>query len=372
MHAADTLQPGATRTLISERFFFSKLGKKSRRTSTLAWQSTLALAWVLAGVGCGERSGVPAVTSGEIASSAVACFGRIVPCDGVVELAAPYALGGGPAVVGQIHVHRGEAVSAGRVLATMHPHPAALAEVAAAAAGVARREAELARVHAGAKPAELAALRAASGRREVEREHARETFTRLQALHTSGSASEADRDTAARALQAAERALEAARAEAEAAAEVRMVDVKVAEAALAEARAQQEAAEARAEAQLVRAPGAGTVIETHRQAGEAGVGTLFEFAPAGPAGVEAYVYDSDIRYVRVGALAKFTGAAFAGEWRGTVTEVGTVVMPNLLRPLGPDTPADRRVVKVLLAIASAHRDEAARLNRHEVAVTIER
>lgn len=334
--------------------------------------AALALMCAAAGPGCGRRSAVPAAAGREAAPAAVACLGRIVPGDGVVELAAPYALGGGPAVVGLIHVRRGETVAAGRVLATMHTHPTALSEVTLAAAGVARREAELARVRAGAKPAELAALRAVAGRREAEREHARETFARVQALRTARSVAEAELDAAGRALQAAERALEAARAEAEAAAEVRPVDIAVAEAALAEARAQRAAAEARAEAQLVRAPAAGTVIEVHRQAGEAGVGTLFEFAPAGPAGVEAYVYDSDIRHVRAGAAATLTGAAFAGEWRGTVAEVGIVVMPNLLRPLGPDAPADRRVVKVQLVLAPAHAAEAAKLHRHEVAVTIAR
>ncbi|PTX91749.1 HlyD family efflux transporter periplasmic adaptor subunit [Opitutus sp. ER46] len=307
------------------------------------------------------------------AAEGVAALGRIIPGDGVVELSAPYASTGGPSLIAEIKVRRGEAVKKGQVLAVLGSQPAALADLETARARVAVQEAALARVRAGAKPGAIAAQRATVEMRRAELEHARENLTRTSTLRRSAVAAEMDLEAATTQLTVAEKALAAALHEAEAMAEVRDVDVRQAEYELALARAEAVAAERRCDLSVLRSPLDGAVLEILRWPGElASGGTIMELAEVSRMGVEAFVYDSDVARVRRGADAVVAGPAFTGVLHGKVDEVGGVVMSSPTRAVNPDAPVDRRVVRVRIALDPADGARVAALNRHEVSVVIAR
>ena len=66
----------------------------------------------------------------------VACLGHLIPGEGVIEIGAPYLLGGGPAVVAELRVRRGDRVQAGQILAVLQNFRTASAAVTAADAQV--------------------------------------------------------------------------------------------------------------------------------------------------------------------------------------------------------------------------------------------
>jgi HlyD family secretion protein len=269
-------------------------------------------------------------------------------------------------------VRRGDRVEAGQILAVLHTRPTAEAEVAAARAEVALAEAALARVRAGAKPDEIAAQRALVAQREAELENERPAFARAKTLFNQKSIATAELETAERRFLIAERALSEAQARAAAVAEVRAVDVTYAEKQLGVARAQLSAAEARLEQTLIRAPQAGMVLDTLLQPGELAATPVLSFGPVDAMAVEAYVYDSDVARVKAGAPATITSHAFSGTLTGTVRDIAPLVRSTPAAPLSPEAAADRRVVKVRIALAPADAKRVAHLSNQEVQVLIGR
>jgi len=328
------------------------------------------LAATLLGTAC-RRTSVAAETAAT-PSAAVACLGHLIPGEGVVALGAPYALGGGPCVLTELRVRRGDRVAAGQILAVLHTNRAATADTAAARAEVALAETSLARVRAGAKADEIAAQRAAVAQREAELENERPAFARAKALHAQQSVSAADLEAAERRFLIAERALSESRHRAAATEEVRAVDVTYAENQLTLARAQLAAAEARLEQTLVRAPQAGVVLDTLLQPGELAATPLLSFGPVDAMGVEAYVYDSDVARVKPGAAATITSHAFNGTLTGTVRDIAPLVRSAPAAPLSSEAAADRRVVKARIALAPADAQRVGHLSNQEVQVLIGR
>src|SRR4051812_48927671 len=107
--------------------------------------------------GGGQKS---TVSGANTPPAAVACLGHLIPGEGVIEIGAPYSLGGGPCVIAELRVRRGDRVQVGQILAVLHNYRRASAEVTAAGAQVKVAEAALAQVRAGARPDDIAALRA--------------------------------------------------------------------------------------------------------------------------------------------------------------------------------------------------------------------
>jgi HlyD family secretion protein len=318
--------------------------------------------------GCGRKT----ATAPADPSQAVACLGHLIPGEGVIKVGAPYALGGGPCVISELRVHRGERVEAGQVLAVLHTGKAAGADVAAARAAVAVAESALAQVRAGAKPDEIAAQRAAVAQREAELENERPAYARAQRLFEEKNIATADLEEAQRRFLIAERALEEAKHRAAALEEVRAVDVKHAEDLLALARAQLAGSEARLEQTVIRAPCAGVVLDTLLQPGELALATVLTLGPVEQMGVEAYVYDSDVARVHAGMPATITSHAFAGELHGTVKDVAPLVLSAPAAPQTPEEAADRRVVKSRIALAAAEISRVEKLSDQEVQVVIGR
>jgi len=341
-----------------------------RACSFLApWRTLLAFGGILlAGSGChtSTASGTP------MPPEAVACLGHLIPGEGVVEIGAPYSLGGGPSVVAELRVHRGDRVQAGQILAVLRTHQTASAEAAAAAARVRVAEASLAQVRAGAKPDDIAALRAAVAQREAEMDNERPAYARAQALFKEHTISATELEAWQRRFTVAERALEEARHRAASIAEVRAVDVAYAENQVALARAQLASAEAQVEQSLLRAPIAGVVLDTLLQPGELASTPVLSLGATGAMGVEAYVYDTDIQRVRLGAAATITSYAFPGALTGTVTDVAPLLRSSPAAPIRPDLASDRRVVKARIALVPADATRVAHLSNQEVEVKIAR
>ena len=301
---------------------------------------------------------------------AVACLGHLIPGEGVIEIGAPYSLGGGPCVVAELRVHRGDRVQAGQILAVLHNNRGALAEAAAAAAQVKVAEASLAQVRAGAKPDDIAALRASVAQREAELENERSAYDRAQTLFKEKSISVTDLEAAQRSFTVAEQALDEARHRAASIAEVRAVDVAYAESQVALARAQMASSDAQVEQTVLRAPIAGVVLDTLLQPGELAVTPVMSLGATNSMGVEAYVYDTDIRRVRPGAAATITSHAFEGALSGTVTDVAPVLLSSPASPIRPDAASDRRVEKARIALRPADAKRVANLSNQEVEILI--
>ncbi len=338
-----------------------------RALSFLApWRTLLAFGVALLAGGCRKSTAYATATP----PGAVACLGYLIPGEGVIEIGAPYSLGGGPCVVAEIRVHRGDRVQAGQVLAVLHNNRAASAEAAAAAAQVKVAEAALAQVRAGAKPDDIAALRASVAQREAELENERLAYARAQTLFKEKSNSETDLEAAKRSFTVAEQALEEARHRAASIAEVRSVDVDYAESQVALARAQLASSEAQVEQSLLRAPIAGVVLDTTLQAGEQAGTPVMALGATDAMGVEAYVYDTDIRRVRPGSAATITSYAFEGSLAGKVTDVAPLLRSSPAAPIRPDAASDRRVVKARIALNPADAKRVANLSNQEVEILI--
>ncbi len=333
---------------------------------TRPWLTLLAFGWILVAGGCQKSTAQATVAP----PAAVACLGHLIPGEGVIEIGAPYTVGGGPGVVEEIRVRRGDRVKAGQILAVLRNYRTASAAAAAAAAQVKVADAALAQVRAGAKPDDIAALRASVAQREAEMENERLAYARAQTLFKETSISSSELEAAERRFAVAERALDEARHRATSIAEVRAVDVAHAESQVGLARAQLASADAQVEQSLLRAPISGVVLDTLLQAGELASTPVMSIGATDAMGVEAYVYDSDIRRVRLGAAATITSYAFTGELAGTVTDIAPLLRSAPAAPIRPDAASDRRVVKVRIALQPADAKRVANLSHQEVDVRI--
>ena len=322
---------------------------------------------LLAG-GC-QKSAAPGTTP---PPDAVACLGHLIPGEGVIEIGAPYSLGGGPCLLTELRVHRGDRVQAGQILAVLHTYRTASAAAAAAAAQVKVAEAALVQVRAGAKPDDIAAVRASVAQREAELDNERSSYARAQTLFKENTIAPADLDASQRRFTVAERALDEARHRAASIAEVRAADVAYAESQVALARAQLASSEAQVEQSLLRAPISGVVLDTLLQPGELASTPVLSLGATDVMSVEAYVYDTDIRRVRLGAAAKITSYAFEGELTGTVIDVAPLLRSSPAVPIRPDAASDRRVVKARIALTPADAKRVANLSHQEVQVQIAR
>jgi HlyD family secretion protein len=335
-------------------------------SSSVPWRTPLALAAILLAGGC-RKSADSATTT---PPDAVACLGNLIPGEGVIEIGAPYSLGGGPCIVAELRVRRGDRVHAGQILAVLHNYRMASAEADAAAAQVKVAEAALAQVRAGAKSDDIEALRANVAQREAELENERPAYARAQTLFKLNGISTSDLEAAQRSFTVAERALDEARHRAASMAEVRAVDVDYAVSQVTLARAQLASSDAQVEESLLRAPITGVVLDTLLQPGELASTPVLSLGNTDAMGVEAYVYDTDIRRVRPGAAATITSYAFEGALTGTVTNIAPVLRSSPAVSIRPEAATDRRVVRARIALKPADAKRVEHLSNQEVEILI--
>jgi HlyD family secretion protein len=146
--------------------------------------------------------------------------------------------------------------------------------------------------------------------------------------------------------------------------------VAYAESQVGLARAQAASADAQVEQTLLRAPIAGVVLDTLLQPGELADTPVMALGDTDAMGVEAYVYDTDIRRVRPGAAATITSYAFEGALTGTVVDVAPLLRSSPAESIRPEAASDRRVVRARIALKPADAKRVAHLSNQEVEILI--
>ena len=260
-----------------------------------------------------------------VAGRGVAALGRLEPQGGIHRLglpSTPEAVSG--SVVTRILVQRGQDVQAGQVLAEADTVPVLKAELAGAKAGLetARREAR-----AAASEADEACVRADVAARQSKRQ------SELLARKLTSD------DIADQFRGAAEAGAASCKA--------RRANATVAESRIAVAEQEVARWQAEYERAFVRAPFAGRVIDLTAKTGEtAGAGGVLELADVSQMYAIAEVYETDIRWVKVGQKARVTSDALAKPITGTVTRIRPKV--KKLDEIGTDPAArkDARIVEV--------------------------
>ena len=282
-----------------------------------------------------------------VAGRGVAALGRLEPQGGIHRLglpSTPEAVSG--SVVTRILVQRGQDVQAGQVLAEADTVPVLKAELAGAKAGLetARREAR-----AAASEADEACVRADVAARQSKRQ------SELLARKLTSD------DIADQFRGAAEAGAASCKA--------RRANATVAESRIAVAEQEVARWQAEYERAFVRAPFAGRVIDLTAKTGEtAGAGGVLELADVSQMYAIAEVYETDIRWVKVGQKARVTSDALAKPITGTVTRIRPKV--KKLDEIGTDPAArkDARIIEVEVRLEDSKAVAALSLLQVEVEI----
>ncbi len=265
---------------------------------------------------------------------------------------------------------QGKRVQKGEVLAVLEQGQYA-AQVKAAAAGVARAEARLRDLEAGARPEEIAEAAAVCDQARAAHERALKEWERAKLLFEQGAAPAQELDRAEAALAAATAQLEAAKQRlALLKAGPRPEVVAQARQEVLQARAALEQAQLNLERTVVRAPLAGTVLLTNFEEGEfvsPGV-PIVTLADLDKLWLVLYLPETDLGRVKIGQKVVVTVDSFPGRvfW-GKVADIAReaeftpkfiqtrkervnlvfrvkVALPNPEGLLKPGMPADARIL----------------------------
>lgn len=201
-----------------------------------------------------------------------------------------------------LEVEEGDRVDAGKVVARLDARPYEDA-LRAASARVAEREAMLAKLVAGTRPAEIAQAQAAVAEREANLANAEQAFERDARLVRTGAAAQAayDRTLAERAM--AQARLRTARLALELAVEgPRREEVAAARAAVEAARAEEAAARTSLEDAVLLAPSGGVVLSRAREAGAIvqPADTVLVLSLSEPVRVRTYIAEPLLGRIRPG------------------------------------------------------------------------
>jgi len=312
----------------------------------------------------------PALAKAPVPQVAVAsALGRVEPASRVRKVAPPDFLTN-PRLEALL-VGEGAVVKEGELLGWFAGRDKAAAAVGAAEAGLARAQAELARVKSGAKGGELRAAearewRAAANEAQVRREAGRARKLLARKIIAPGEAEEK-----IAVLEMAEAEWRAAQQERAALAEVRGVDVAVAEAAIAEERAAVRRAEAEVTVQEIRAPISGTVLRIGVWPGEAADAKgVLELADLSAMHVVAEVYETDAAALQVGQSAEVIVPGRPDRLRATVQEVGWMVKKKEVLGTDPVADIDSRVVEVRVLLDAEGIRIVERMTNRQVQVVI--
>lgn len=375
----------------------SKSSEQPRLKDTGRWRLGLALAAALA-VGAVALNKVqqsqnqvivptPVPTTKPV-PTAITALGRLEPQGEVIQLSAPSSAQSPR--VDQLLVKEGQRIKAGKVVAILDNRNRLQAglEQAQGEVGVAR--ANLAKVNAGAKTGEINAqkatiagleaelqgqkktLQATIARTEAEQSNAELEYERYNTLFKDGAISAQELES--RRLSALttteqvnesqailservatlQRQIEEAKATLNEITEIRPTDVQLAQAEVKSALATVKQAQAELALTEVKAPISGEIIEIHTQPGETiSSDGIAEIGRTDHMVVVAEVLEEDIGRVRLGQRATITSEnkAFAGQLKGTITEIGRQIGKQDILDSDPAADVDSRVVEVKIGLA---------------------
>lgn len=301
----------------------------------------------------GKKPPVVTASTTPSAAPAVASLGHLEPGDGVVHVSAPY-FSGRPPLVKELRVKEGERIRAGQIIAILDGRDQLQAALAQSEARVAVARSRVAQVKAGAKPADLAALKAEIERGEATLENARTELRRFELLRQKKDVSQFEVDTRRTNVVTTERTIDQARQRLKGMSEVRPEDVALAEAELQSANADAARVRTDFDSTTVYSPMSAQVIRVRARAGEqVGASGIVELGETDRMYAVAEVYESDIGRVRVGQKAIVTSDLFASKIEGTVERIGMEVVKNEVVPNDPVSFSDARVIPVRIRLADS-------------------
>ena len=268
--------------------------------------------------------------SAPVSATDIACFGRIQPDGGIVNVSAPSM-----DTIDRILVHEGQQVKAGDVLAILSS-----------------REVRQLQLEESRLALTQAELERDSGM-HVEREKQQnlgdglsDARERLAGLYTNKAEDyvspeyiaerEGDIEDFEQQLKLSAIELEKLRRHTDLGVARAQKQVAIAEAALAES--------------SVRSPLNGRVLKVLGRAGEHVGPTLFMVGDVSSMFVRAEVYESDAMRVKVGQKATISSAAIPGKLTGTVESLGTMIYRSTLESVDATVQTGSRVVEALIRL----------------------
>lgn len=337
----------------------------------------------------------------------VTALGRLEPSGEIIQIAVSSSAGGNR--IEELLVKEGEEIVKGQIIAILDSHDRLEAALKQAETRVHVKQANLARIKAGAKTGELEAQQAAIARIEAERnnnisaqtamvsrmeaelKNAQIEYQRYQQLYNQGAISASQRDNKELILATAKEQLAEAKAnlgririaqkqqiaEAKATfnkiAEIRPVDVKVAIAEVREAQSAVATAKAELDRAYIKSPQAGTVTKILTRPGEV-VGSnegIVRMGQINQMYAIAEVYESDIGKVQLGQKATITSSAISAKLIGIVEHIGLEIQRQAVVNTDPTANIDAKVVEVKVKLDQESSQKVARLTNLLVNVRIE-
>jgi len=266
-----------------------------------------------------------------------------------------------PGRIRAIFVEEGERVRQGQVLAELE-NAEQWARLEAERAFLAKAEAQLALLRAGARAEEKEQARAAVEEARAIAAHADAAYQRAQRLHERGILSREELELAEREWRTAHARWEAARQHYERVlAGSRPEEIAAAEAEVRLARARVREAEAHYESTRLRAPCEGLILRRFMRPGEIvrpemlGQPVL-SMADDSRLRVRAEIDETDVAKIRLGAPAFITADAYRGEvFTGRVVKIGAAVGRKTLLGDDPAEKRDREVLETWIELDPAAR-----------------
>jgi len=336
--------------------------------------------WTMLEPGAGARQPialpVDRVPSAErvaaMAMGDVVALGRLQPARGIVSVALPQ--GAGDARIEQILVDEGDIVAEGAVLAVLDSLVLYEAALTSAESTLAIRRAALAQVRVQVEATE-AELRAQSRGAETTLAAAMRELARASSLFDRGATTQAIREDAERAVDAARADLDrlvASLTRYQPGPDGQQVDIAVAMADLAAAEAAVEQARRDLNRARVLAPRSGTIIEVGARAGERPPADgLLRMGDTARMEAELEVFQTMVPRVAVGQPVSLVSGVLGDDpLTGTVSRISTLVGRQSVTADDPAANTDARVLTVTVTLDEASSARAAAYVNLEVVARI--
>jgi HlyD family secretion protein len=278
--------------------------------------------------------------------------GRLEPSEGVYELAA-FSIAPTTAI-GEILVSEGQTVAKGQIVATLPSRAQAAAgvETAKAALVVAERRLELTR--RPYKDSVISAQQATVQARVADVVLAESQLGRGELLHQRGVTSDEAREIRRAELSRAQARLEEARAQLQAITEVPSREIMLAEAEVGAAKARLQGAMEELALTEIRSPIDGVVLKIRAKSGE--LVSHRQIMDIGNINVPKIVAEVDERLIpnlRLGQSVRISLRGQNGEWHGTISRIGNVVLAQMRPSADTVTGTGGRIVEVEAALSNA-------------------